>query len=146
VLLGRREFLGRRGPVASAMAAAALVALTPAAALAGASGPGPVLPTANATSLVQTVAPQQAVGHSVTLKCSPAGGTHPNAAGACTALDSAGGDFEKLAPTTGRMCPHLVHPVTVSAMGTYRSVPVVYTKTFNNSCEMDRATHPLFDF
>lgn len=138
--------LGRAGPAALAVTAAGLVALTSTAALAAPFGPDPVVPSANATSLVLTVAPQQTVGHSVTLRCNPAGGTHPNAAGACAALDSAGGDFTKLAPTAGRMCPHLVHPVTVRANGTYRGAPVAYAKTFNNSCEMDRATHPLFDF
>jgi hypothetical protein len=102
-------------------------------------------PTASGTSLSLSVRAATAP-KIVTLTCDPAGGTHPHAADACTELGKAGGDFDKLPPTPNQMCPHIVQPVTASAEGTYRGKPVGWSQTFNNTCEMNRATAPLFQF
>jgi hypothetical protein len=97
------------------------------------------------TSLLLTIGQQQAAGHSVTLTCAPEGGTHPTAKDACAALAAAGGDIGKVAPGQ-EMCPHLVRPVTATATGSYQGHPLSWSKTFNNTCEMQRATHPIFEF
>ena len=97
------------------------------------------------TSLVLTITPSGGAGHSVTLTC-PAGGTHPDPKDACAALDAAGGDIGKVTPASGQMCPHYVRPVTATANGTYSGRPESWAQTFNNSCELDRATHPIFAF
>jgi hypothetical protein len=106
---------------------------------------GSAAPAASTTSLLLAIGPQQGTGHSVTLTCAPDGGTHPAAKDACAALTAAGGDIGKVTPAQ-EMCPHLVRPVTATATGTYQGHPVSWSKTFNNTCEMQRATHPLFEF
>jgi subtilisin inhibitor-like len=136
----------RRTALVAATAATLLVGV--AAAAHGARQDTPptlLLPAKPATSFALTV---HGVGaeRAATLLCNPASGTHPKAAGACAAIDAAGGDFTKLAPLPGQMCPHFVRPVTAAAQGTYRGAPTTYTQTFNNSCEMNRATHSVFDF
>lgn len=98
-----------------------------------------------ATSLVLTITPQGGVAHSVTLTC-PAGGTHPNPQGACEALDAANGNIGSVPAKAGQMCPHIVRPVTASASGTYQGRPESYMRTFNNQCELNRATNPIFAF
>ncbi|HEX3826991.1 MAG TPA: SSI family serine proteinase inhibitor [Sporichthyaceae bacterium] len=130
--------------VAVAGAATLLFSMGLVAVDARADSPAPATSSAG-TSLLLTVAPQQGTGHSVTLTC-PAGGTHPNAAGACSALNSAGGDIDKVSPKAGQMCPNFVRPVTASATGTYQKQPLSWSKTFNNACEMQRATNPIFTF
>jgi hypothetical protein len=134
----------RQRRVAVAGAAMLLLSLGTVAVDARADSSAPATSSA-ATSLLLTITPQQGTGHSVTLTC-PAGGTHPNAAGACTALNSAGGDIDKVPAQSGQMCPNIVRPVTATATGTYRSQPLSWSKTYNNTCEMQRATNPIFSF
>lgn len=105
----------------------------------------PAMPALPATSLVLGVS-SAGLQKEVALQCEPTGGTHPQAAEACAALNFAGGDIDQLPPRPNRMCPHLVRPVTATATGVYRNQSLSYRRTFNNSCEMDRATHPMFDF
>jgi hypothetical protein len=130
--------------VAAAGAAMVLLSVATVAVDARADSSAPAASSA-ATSLVLTVTAQQGAARSVTLTC-PAGGTHPNAAGACAALTSAGGDIDKVPPKAGEMCPHLVHPVTAAATGTYQGKALSWSRMFNNSCEMQRATDPIFTF
>jgi hypothetical protein len=109
----------------------------------------PVLTAPNAaagTSLVLTVAPQSGAPRTVSLECDPTGGSHPHAADACAVLSAAGGQIDQVPPKQGEMCPHLVAPVHATATGTYRSTPVSYDHTFNNECEMSRATGAVFAF
>lgn len=99
-----------------------------------------------ATSLVLTLTAQDGVPRSVSLECEPTGGSHPHAADACAVLKKADGRIDHIRAKPGAMCPHLVAPVQATAVGTYDSTPVNYDHTWNNSCELTRATGELFDF
>ena len=98
------------------------------------------------TQASSTQHPSDTATRSATLEC-PGGGTHPAPGPACAELDSSNGDLEKMKTTEDdEECPNFVLPVTASATGTYHGRPVRYSHTFTNSCEMERATHPVFDF
>lgn len=82
----------------------------------------------------------------VLLHCSPEpGGPHPDAAGACAALDEARGDLDKLRGEP-HPCTKQYDPVTVSATGAFRGRPTAWHKTFPNACELAAATGPVFRF
>jgi hypothetical protein len=98
------------------------------------------------TSLTLTLAPTGGVPTTVVLECEPAGGSHPHAEDACAALAAANGQIGGIAPKQAEMCPHLVHPVRATATGHYRTTLVDYDHTWNNSCELTRATGAVFDF
>ncbi|MFJ6461426.1 SSI family serine proteinase inhibitor [Streptomyces sp. NPDC091387] len=66
---------------------------------------------------------------------------HPDAAGACAALDEAEGDFDALAGGP-HPCTHEHDPVTVTARGE----AVDWKHTFPSACAMDAATGPVFRF
>ncbi|MFD7719494.1 SSI family serine proteinase inhibitor [Streptomyces sp. NPDC059814] len=66
---------------------------------------------------------------------------HPDAAGACAALEEAGGDFDALAGDP-RPCTHEYDPVTVTARGEAAD----WKRTFPSACAMDAATGPVFRF
>ncbi|WP_181442292.1 SSI family serine proteinase inhibitor [Streptomyces tateyamensis] len=78
------------------------------------------------------------------LLCQPAGGSHPQAAAACAALEAAGGDPERLAGRTGIFCNQLFQPVTARAAGLWRGVPVHWQRSFSNLCGLHTRTDPLF--
>jgi|SRR5690606_5261783 len=82
---------------------------------------------------------------SATLHCRPAGGTHPSAADACAALESAGGDFSSLRPSGGA-CTMEYRPVQVSARGHWGAEPVDYSETFSNPCTARNGTDGVFAF
>ncbi|MFD3547319.1 subtilase-type protease inhibitor [Streptomyces sp. NPDC058655] len=74
-----------------------------------------------------------------TLSCAPsAQGTHPDPKGACAALKSTGGAFDRLlaAPNPDRACPMLYAPVTVTADGVWQGTRVAWKHTFSNACVM----------
>ncbi|MEV4750298.1 SSI family serine proteinase inhibitor [Streptosporangium amethystogenes subsp. fukuiense] len=76
----------------------------------------------------------------VVLQCSPVGGgTHPRAREACAALEPASGDVRKFKPATGLICPLIYEPVTVSAVGVWKSRFTMSSQTFGNSCQMRNA-------
>lgn len=82
----------------------------------------------------------------VVLHCPPGpDDRHPDAAGACAALDAAGGDFDALAGEP-RPCTYVYDPVTVAAEGTGQGGAVDWRHTYPNACEMDAATGPVFRF
>lgn len=82
----------------------------------------------------------------VVLHCPPAPeDRHPDAAGACAALDAAGGDFDALAGEP-RPCAYEYDPVTVTAEGTGQNGAVDWRHTYPNACGMDAATGPVFRF
>ncbi|MEU9015947.1 subtilase-type protease inhibitor [Streptomyces sp. NPDC048479] len=88
------------------------------------------------------------VERAVTLTCTPtAGGTHPDAEAACGDLERAHGQPAlTLNDDSGRVCPKIYAPVTVTADGVWEGSRVSYERTFGNSCvARSRATH-LFDF
>lgn len=107
-----------------------------------------VAPSASATAepnfLVLTVRMQETI-RVATLRCDPAGSSHPNAAGACAALDAAGGDFSKLIGQPDTLCPDIFDPVTARAQGEYRGTPVAFYRTYPNRCALARQTAPVFE-
>ncbi|NYI93912.1 hypothetical protein HNR12_000189 [Streptomonospora nanhaiensis] len=83
---------------------------------------------------------------STTLDCHPAGGTHPEAARACAALETAGGDFDRLGTARQQqvVCTLQYDPVRLSATGTWKGRPVEWQKEFGNACEAQGATDGVF--
>lgn len=84
-------------------------------------------------------------GGRVTLRCHPAGGSHPDSAEACESLTEVGGYFEHL-PDTGEPCTLEYRPVVVSAQGNWFKRPVDYSETFGNLCQAKVGTDRVFDF
>ncbi|MER5461912.1 SSI family serine proteinase inhibitor [Streptomyces sp. NPDC002668] len=72
-------------------------------------------------------------------------GPHPHAGAACTALSAAGGDLDAL-PGDPRPCDRRFDPVTVSATGTWRGLPIAWHRTYPNACALDVATGVVFRF
>ncbi|ROQ73249.1 subtilase-type protease inhibitor [Streptomyces sp. NBC_01260] len=82
----------------------------------------------------------------VVLHCPPRpDGWHPDAAGACAALDEAEGDFDALAGDP-HPCTYAYAPVTVTAEGARQGDAVTWRHTFPNACVLDAATGPVFRF
>ncbi|MGW8375515.1 subtilase-type protease inhibitor [Streptomyces sp. ODS28] len=89
------------------------------------------------------------VERAVMLRCLPVGGDHPVAADACSALNKAGGDPAALPAAVGEpstACTTDWRPVTVTVQGTWDGRLVHYTKTFGNTCEMEKQTSSVFAF
>lgn len=78
------------------------------------------------------------------LRCQPAGGSHPRARPACVELAKVNGDFAELDVVKDRACTMQYDPVTVAAKGFWRGTPVAYKRTFGNACAMSNATGPVF--
>jgi hypothetical protein len=81
---------------------------------------------------------------SVTLRCDPAGGGHPDAARACLELSGSGGSFEH-APD-GRMCTDVYAPVIARAEGRWRGKPARFRAEYGNDCVMMSRTGTVFAF
>ncbi|WP_344363542.1 SSI family serine proteinase inhibitor [Streptomyces gobitricini] len=82
----------------------------------------------------------------VRLRCSPRpSGPHPDAEGACAALDTARGNLDRL-PGDQHPCTKRFDPVTARAAGEWRGLRVDWRKTYPNACVLDTATGPLFRF
>ncbi|WP_051468347.1 SSI family serine proteinase inhibitor [Actinomadura oligospora] len=81
----------------------------------------------------------------VVLKCDPAGGNHPKAAGACADLAASGGMFDHR-PTRNEVCPMIYHPVVARAAGRWRGRPVRFREQYGNDCIMRSRTGRVFDF
>lgn len=82
----------------------------------------------------------------VALHCPPGpDDRHPDAPGACAALDAAGGDFDALAGDP-HPCAYEDDPVTVTAEGVRRGDAVDWRHTYPNACLMDAVTGPVFRF
>lgn len=72
-----------------------------------------------------------------TLACEPAGGTHPDAAGACAALTRATAPFAPVPSDTA--CTQIYGgPSTGRITGRYRGQPVSATFSRSNGCEISR--------
>ena len=125
-----------------AAAAATLAALAAGAQPASADTGRPVGPTVLTLSVAATRDPAP---RSVTLRCDPAGGGHPHARQACDALAVAGGGFGRL-PGTRQMCPMIYAPVTATAQGVWRGIPVRWSQRFANACLLGERTGALFRF
>ncbi|MFE7312523.1 SSI family serine proteinase inhibitor [Streptomyces sp. NPDC057555] len=83
--------------------------------------------------------------HGVRLTCPDLRGAHPHGAAACDELAWAHGDLNAL---RGELhpCTREYDPVTVTASGSWRGVPVNWRREFANACTMDVATGPVFRF
>jgi hypothetical protein len=86
-----------------------------------------------------TVTVDDGAGHTAIyeLVCHPAGGTHPDAQGACDRLDALGGPE---GPTPqGQMCPMIYGgPETATVLGSWRGAPVERRYSRTNGCETAR--------
>ncbi|MER5864940.1 SSI family serine proteinase inhibitor [Kitasatospora sp. NPDC002040] len=139
--LHRRQPYRRLLPVALGLAAACAVVPAPASAR--------VFPSTQAQSaLVLTVSRGEVVAPDAartTLDCTTRpGGSHPVPAKACAALAEADGDLDRLTGLPGTACSALYDPVTATAEGTWRGIPVKWARTFGNSCALRAATAPVF--
>ncbi|MEU8797222.1 SSI family serine proteinase inhibitor [Spirillospora sp. NPDC048819] len=107
----------------------------------------PAVPPEPETSLTLTLThPDRATtgGRSVTLRCEPPGGGHPEAARACSELSESGGTFAH-APD-GRMCTAVHSPVIAQAKGRWRGKPVRFRAEYGNDCAMRSRTGTVFAF
>ncbi|MFE9428204.1 SSI family serine proteinase inhibitor [Kitasatospora sp. NPDC006697] len=124
--------------IRAALAAAAL-------ALLGVPAPAQARPAVadSELTLTLTAADGSPLGRTVLL-CHPSGGGHPQAAGACAALDRADGDPDRLAGSPGMLCYQLYAPVTAAATGRWLDREVRWSKRFGNVCELHSKTDPAF--
>ncbi|MFJ8079954.1 SSI family serine proteinase inhibitor [Streptomyces sp. NPDC096205] len=76
------------------------------------------------------------------LFCDPPRG-HIRAAEACDQLGAVDGDIDRIAPRAA-ICPMVYAPVTAHARGRWHGMPVDYTRTFSNACEMATLTGEVF--
>jgi hypothetical protein len=87
----------------------------------------------------------------VTLTCTPDGGTHPTAREACGSLRRVNGDFFRL-PDVPAFCPDIYDPHVALARGFWKSSPggravlVSYSETFPNRCAAAVGTDNVFRF
>ncbi|MFI0465437.1 SSI family serine proteinase inhibitor [Saccharopolyspora sp. 5N102] len=86
-----------------------------------------------------------ALGNAV-LTCHPAGGTHKNAAKACSDLDAVGADFRLMTAKPAMACTLQYQPVTAKLEGNWRGRTVSFTETYPNSCVLTVETGVVFDF
>ncbi|GAB1690963.1 SSI family serine proteinase inhibitor [Krasilnikovia sp. M28-CT-15] len=100
----------------------------------------------SATAFVLAVVPEYGgATRLATLRCEPAGGTHPDPIAACYQLRTAGGDFDAVEGIRGA-CTMEYRPVTAMSLGYWRGTPTSYRETFSNQCVMEHATSGIFDF
>jgi hypothetical protein len=106
-----------------------------------AGGPAPV----PQSTLVLSLHNDNGAVRTVELLCQPEAGTHPRAAEACSALESAGGDFSRL-PVKDQMCPMIYAPVRAEAHGQWRGEPVDFRTEYGNRCQADARSGGVFAF
>lgn len=104
---------------------------------------GPTLPAES--SLTLSLRGTDGVTRSVQLTCEPDAGTHPRAHEACTALESADGDFNRL-PVKQQRCTMIYSPVQARAHGHWEGEPVQFTTEYSNSCFADARSGGVFAF
>jgi hypothetical protein len=103
---------------------------------------GPAAPPQTTISLT-TQGPNSV--STVTLTCSPLGGTHPDPGEACASLARAAGNFEQL-PDKDQACTLIYAPVAAEAVGTYRGKTVNFSTSYPNSCVADARSGGVFGF
>ena len=105
--------------------------------------------TADAATARGTLALSVRVGQTTTrvlLTCDPAGGTHPDAATACTEVAGVHGNLAALTPQAGVACADVYVPAIATAAGRWRGRTVGYRHTFGNTCQLHVATGAVFRF
>lgn len=106
-------------------------------------------PSTTGSILVLTVASTHLTPHSArstVLTCDPTGGTHPRPETSCDQLTAAGGNITAMALAAGKYCPKIFQPVTATAAGWWSGSRIDYRETFANTCLLELATGPLFQF
>lgn len=98
------------------------------------------------TQLVLKTSTGTGAPHSVTLRCDPAGGTHPKASQACADLARSHGEISATRDSRSRACFMIYSPVTVSAEGTWHGQNVNFGSKFPNTCALRSKTGSIFDF
>jgi Subtilisin inhibitor-like len=99
------------------------------------------------SSLILTARASNEPAHVVRLTCDPTGGTHPDAQTTCMQIARVGGDLTKLpAIEEHRFCPMIFAPITVTASGLWRGMPVLFEDNYTNGCVRDNRTGSLFRF
>lgn len=152
----------RRRPLrwAAACLIASAVAAGPLATPAGAQEVRPVRPPQLPTARLQlSITPENTFTadaptgpRTVTLTCTPDGGTHPAPREACGSLRRVRGVFERLPDVPDVFCTGLYAPVTVRATGVWSDTPsgparvVDYSETFSNACMAAVGTDNVFRF
>ncbi|MGO1054567.1 SSI family serine proteinase inhibitor [Crossiella sp. CA198] len=127
----------------TALTAAALFAMTPAATAASTSGLDVSAMTLSVSyGETDSLVPDE----SAILACNPALGTHPSPTRACRSLARANGDIARLAPKDGYACTLDYQPRSVSVKGTYRGKELDWQGRFPNTCTMLAETGDLFTF
>ncbi|MFA1543322.1 SSI family serine proteinase inhibitor [Actinomadura monticuli] len=107
----------------------------------------PTVPSETGTSLRLTLThPDRNTSgtRTVTLRCDPPGGGHPEAARACAELAESDGGFAH--PPDGRMCTAVHAPVVARAEGRWRGRPTRFRAEFGNDCAMRARTGFVFAF
>ncbi|MFV2116985.1 subtilase-type protease inhibitor [Streptomyces sp. Act-28] len=142
----------RRTAIFGMIAAAATIALTPAAIAAPerTETGGTRLYAPNA--LVLTVAKGEAAKtatplRAVTLTCAPTPeGTHPAPEEACGELRAVKGEFSALRGAGDRACVKIYDPLVVTAEGVWEGQRVEYERRFDNSCLLRTEGGSVFSF
>jgi Subtilisin inhibitor-like len=83
--------------------------------------------------------------HEVVLKCEPAGGSHVDAATACTTLDDVDGEFDALEPT-GEACILIYKPVYIEVGGNWRDHVIHFQHNYSNLCLAKVESAGVFSF
>ncbi|HET9144411.1 SSI family serine proteinase inhibitor [Actinophytocola sp.] len=108
--------------------------------------PQPPAPhTALVLNLRDATEPNRPLLDTVTLRCDPPGGTHPDAAWACAKLREVNGDLARLRPLGGP-CTFIYQPVIVEVHGTWRGHPVQFLATYENRCVARDRSAGVFRF
>jgi hypothetical protein len=132
---------------ATTLTGAALAALLPTGTAVAAAPPQHGRAAAAGTLLTLTVTHPEALisgSRTVTLRCDPPGGTHPEAAGACADLARTHGRIVRNPGET--ICTLEYRPLTANATGMWRGRPVAFAMAFPNSCVMHARTGAIFRF
>ncbi|TWE22634.1 subtilisin inhibitor-like [Prauserella muralis] len=97
------------------------------------------------SSLTLTLETANGAARAVHLVCEPPMGTHPHPGGACAAIESAGGDLERL-PADNQPCPMIYAPVQARAHGHWKGEPVDFHTEYSNECFADGESGGVFGF
>lgn len=104
---------------------------------------GPATPP---STLTLTLHAAGGPARSVQLTCHPDTGTHPQPARACSALDAADGDFERLPADTEATCTLVYSPVRAEARGRWKGERVDFTTEYANACQAEAQSGGVFGF
>ncbi|KAA6221602.1 hypothetical protein CP973_06120 [Streptomyces albofaciens JCM 4342] len=134
----------RARPVRTALLTAAALGLLPLAAIPAAAHAQPQTGGRQHIAVHEGTDPSGPLLAAAHLYCFPAGGDHPDPAGACLKLAMANGDYTRV-PAEHRACPRIYQPVTVVAHGTWRGKTTYYQRTYPNQCVANAESGDIFN-